>query len=64
MGYESGIAVSCDVGRRHGLDPTLLWLWCNLVAVARLDPWPGNFHMPQVQPLKGTTTKKKETGMV
>ena len=23
----AGVAVSCGVGRRRGLDPTLLWLW-------------------------------------
>ena len=23
----SGIAVSCGLGRRHGSDPLLLWLW-------------------------------------
>ena len=26
----SGIAVSCGIGRRHGSDPTLLWLWSRL----------------------------------
>ena len=24
------------------------------------DPWPGNFHMPQVQPLKQNKTKKSK----
>ena len=24
----SGVAMSCVVGRRHGLDPVMLWLWC------------------------------------
>ena len=30
----------CDVDRRHGLDPALLWLWlwCKLVAVAPIRP--------------------------
>ena len=28
--------MSCSVGRRHGLDPVLLWLW--LVAVATIRP--------------------------
>ena len=28
------IAVSCGVGRRQGLDPKLLWLWCRLEAAA------------------------------
>ena len=31
---DLGIAVSCDVGHRHGLDPRLLWLWYRLAAVA------------------------------
>ena len=34
----SGIAVSCGVGRRLGSDPTLLWLWCRLAAVALIRP--------------------------
>ena len=29
-----GVAVSCGVGRRCGLDLALLWLWCRLAAVA------------------------------
>ena len=38
MGQGSGVAMSCGVGRRHGLDPTLLWLWCRLAAVALIGP--------------------------
>ena len=34
----SGIAVSCGVGRRHGLDPMLLWLWHRPVAIALIRP--------------------------
>ena len=26
------------VGRRRGLDPVLLWLWCRLAAVAPIGP--------------------------
>ena len=33
----SGIAVSCGVGHRPGKDPTLLWLWCRLVAAAPIQ---------------------------
>ena len=33
-GSVPGVAVSCGVGRRHGLDPTLLWLWCRPAATA------------------------------
>ena len=35
---ESGIAMNCGVGRRCGSDPTLLWLWCRLVATAPIKP--------------------------
>ena len=33
--------MSCGVGRRLGLGPELLWLWCRLAAVAliRLLAW-------------------------
>ena len=30
----SGVAVSCGVSRRRGLDPMLLWLWCRPAATA------------------------------
>ena len=35
---EPGIALSCGVGRRHGLDPMLLWLWCRPAAAAPTGP--------------------------
>ena len=35
---ESGVAVSCDAGRRCGSDPTLLWLWCRPMATAPIRP--------------------------
>ena len=34
---QSG-AVSCGVGRRHGSDPPLQWLWCRLVVTALIGP--------------------------
>ena len=34
----SGDAMSCDVGRRRGLDPVLLWLWCRTAATAPIQP--------------------------
>ena len=37
-GLRIQCAMSCGVGRRHGLDPVLLWLWCRLVAVALIRP--------------------------
>ena len=36
MGQGSGVAMSCGVGRRHGLDPELLWH--RLAAVAPIRP--------------------------
>ena len=38
MGEGSGVAVSCGVGRRHGSDPALLWLWRRLAATAPIRP--------------------------
>ena len=32
------MAVSCGVGRRHGSDLVLLWLWRRLVAIAPIRP--------------------------
>ena len=37
-GEGSGIAMSCGVGRRHGSDLALLWLWCRPTAVASIGP--------------------------
>ena len=33
-GLRIGVAMSCGVGHRRGSDPALLWLWCQLAAVA------------------------------
>ena len=30
--------MSYGVGRRHGSDPTLPWLWCRLAATAPIGP--------------------------
>ena len=38
VGYGSGAAVSCGGDLRHDLDPSLLWLWCWLVATALILP--------------------------
>ena len=38
MGQQSGIAMNCGVGRRHGLDPPLMWLWHRPAAVAPIRP--------------------------
>ena len=38
VGKRSGVAVSCGVGCRCGLDPELLWLWHRPVATAPIRP--------------------------
>ena len=38
MNWGPSIAVSCGVGRRHGLDPELLWLRQRLVVIALIRP--------------------------
>ena len=38
VGRGSGVAMSCGVGRRHGSDPALLWVWCRPAAVAQIQP--------------------------
>ena len=30
--------MSCGIGRRPGLDPELLWLWCRPAATALIGP--------------------------
>ena len=32
-----GVAVSCRVGRRFGLDPAWLWLWCRPAAIVPIQ---------------------------
>ena len=38
VGLGSGVAMSCGVGHRRGLDPALLWLWHRLAATAPIRP--------------------------
>ena len=47
MGKGSGVAVSCGVGHKHGLDPVLLWLWHRLAAAAPIRPlaWESPYAM-------------------
>ena len=41
-------------------DPALLHLWHRSQMQLGFDPWPGNFHTPQVQPKKEKKKKKKK----
>ena len=39
-GSGSGVAMSCGIGSRCGLDLVLLWLWCRPAAAAPIQPLP------------------------
>ena len=62
-GLGSGVAVSCGVGRRRGLDPTLLWLWCRPAATALSRPlaWEPPYATGAAQE-KTKDKKKKKIG--
>ena len=55
--------MSCAVGGRHGSDPTLLWLWYRLEAVALIGPlaWEPPYAMSEAlkRPKKKRKKKKK-----
>ena len=55
--------MSCGVGRRCGLDPTLLWLWCSLATAALIQPL--TWELPYATPaaLKSKKKKKKNPGV-
>ena len=38
VGLGSSVAMSCGVGHRRGLDPTLLWLWPKPAATDWIRP--------------------------
>ena len=50
--------MSCDVGHRHGLDPTLLWLWHRPVATAPIKPLAWEFPYATGAALKRPKKKK------
>ena len=53
-----GIAVSCGVVYRCGLDPALLWLWCRLAAVVPIGPLPSELPYASGTTLKSKTNKQ------
>ena len=42
-------------------DLALSLQWLGSVPGCRFNPWPGNFHMPYVQPKKKRKEKKRKT---
>ena len=52
--------MSCGVGRRHGSDPTLLWLWCRLAAGAPIGPLTWEPPYPMGVALKEQKKKKQQ----
>ena len=57
-----GIAVSCGVGCRHGLDPALLWLWHKPVSTAPIRPlaWEPPYAAGEDQEMAKRQKKKKK----
>ena len=53
--------MSCGVGRRHGSDPALLWLWRRPVATAPIRPlaWEPPYATGAAQRNSKKTKKKK-----
>ena len=56
----SGIAMSCGVGCKGGLDPTLLWLWCRLEAAALFQPLAWELLYVTGAAIKSKKKKKKQ----
>jgi len=53
--------MSCGVGCRRGLDPTLLWLRCRLVATAPIRPlvWEPPYAVGAAQEMAKRQKKKR-----
>ena len=60
MGWGSGVAVSCGVGRRCVSDLTLQWLWCRLAAIALIRPLAWELPFAEGVALKSQKDKKKK----
>ena len=54
--------MNCGVGRRHSLDPTLLWLWSRPAATALIGPlaWESPYAMGAAQETAKKRQKKKK----
>ena len=54
------MAVSCGVGCRGGLNPTLLWLWCRPAAIVPVQPLAWELPHAVGAALKSKKKKKKQ----
>ena len=52
--------MSCGIGRRHGSESVLLWLWCRLAARALIRPLARKPPYAAGSALKTKKKKKKE----
>ena len=55
-----GVAVSCGVGCKGGLDPALLWLWYKPGATAPIQPLVGDPPYAEGVALKKTKNEKEK----
>ena len=53
----SSVPMSCGVGRQHGSDPKLSWLWHRLAAVALIRPLA--WELPHAKSVALNSKKKK-----
>ena len=58
--------MSCGVGRRHSLDPSLLWLWRRPVATAPIGPlaWEPPYAPGAAQEIAKRQKKKKKRVLI
>ena len=54
-----GVAMSCGVGHRHGLDLALLWLWYRPAAAALIQPLTWEFPYAACAALKRPNKQTK-----
>ena len=59
-GSGSGVAVSCGVGRRDGLNPMLLWLWPAAVALIGPLAWELPYAMGAALKTKTKTERERD----
>ena len=59
MGWGFGIAMSCGIGCRHGLDPAWLWLWHRPAVTALIRSLAWELAYATGAALKNKTKQKK-----